>query len=127
MIENTPTASHDVATLRRAADAAHAAGDHAAAIGHYGAALATLAGGSTSADVAAADGRRLSRAACYRAMGDHTSGAGDLAVMTGLAASLSGPDLLTLLASQATTALENARLYGQTLRANHELERRVAE
>ena len=30
-------------------------------------------------------------------------------------------------ASQATTALENARLYEETLRANHELERRVAD
>src|SRR3954454_13662292 len=36
-------------------------------------------------------------------------------------------DLVALLASQATTALENARLYEQTLRANRDLERRVAE
>jgi signal transduction histidine kinase/DNA-binding response OmpR family regulator len=36
-------------------------------------------------------------------------------------------DLLTVLAAQAATALRNVRLYGETLRANRELEQRVAE
>ncbi|PZS02158.1 MAG: hypothetical protein DLM70_10640, partial [Chloroflexi bacterium] len=36
-------------------------------------------------------------------------------------------DLLTVLASQATTAIENARLYQETLQANRELEGRVDE
>ncbi len=36
-------------------------------------------------------------------------------------------DLIGLLAAQAATALENARLYAQTLRAKEELERQVAE
>jgi signal transduction histidine kinase len=36
-------------------------------------------------------------------------------------------DLLTVLANQAATAIENARLYQGTLRANRELEQRVVE
>jgi signal transduction histidine kinase/tetratricopeptide (TPR) repeat protein/ActR/RegA family two-component response regulator len=36
-------------------------------------------------------------------------------------------DLLTILAAQAATAVENARLYQETLRANRDLEQRVAE
>jgi PAS domain S-box-containing protein len=126
MIENIPTASHDVPALCRAADAARHAGDHAAALAHYGAALAALADRSP-ADPLAEYELRLSRAACYHAAGDNIAEAGELATMARLAASLSGPDLLALLASQATTALENARLYEELLRANRELERRVAE
>ncbi len=54
---------------------------------------------------------RSGRAASYHAVSDYPTEAEDLRAMTAL----------------ATTALENARLYEQTLRANRDLERRVAE
>src|SRR3954462_11434815 len=127
MTEHTLAAFDEVAALRRAADSARDAADHAAAIAHYGAALALLTSGSARADPHAVYELRLSRAACYHATGDYVAEAGALATTAGLAAALSGPDLLALLASQATTALENARLYEETLRANRELEQQVAE
>ncbi|HEX5688452.1 MAG TPA: GAF domain-containing protein, partial [Roseiflexaceae bacterium] len=39
----------------------------------------------------------------------------------------SDADMLTILAAQAATAIENSRLYHETLRANRDLEQRVAE
>jgi GAF domain-containing protein len=54
---------------------------------------------------------RLCRAACYHAAGDYSAEADDLAAIAHL----------------ATTTLENARLYEETLRANRDLERRMAE
>src|SRR4051794_40891536 len=111
VMEHTLTASPEVVALRRAADSARAAADHAAAIGHYSAALALLTDRSAAADPLAEYELRAGRAACYHATSDYPAEAGDLRAIAAL----------------ATTALENARLYEATLRANRELERRVAE
>jgi hypothetical protein len=88
MTEHTLTSSPDVHALRRAADSARDTDDHAAAIGHYGAALALLSAGFATTDPWAEYELRSGRAACAHSISDYLTESNDLAAMIGLAAKL---------------------------------------
>src|SRR5262245_21993651 len=91
MTEHTPTASHDLATLRRAAEIARESDQYEAAIAHYDAALEVLADRHIPPDPLAEYELRSSRAACYHATSEYPPETEDLQAMARLAAELADP------------------------------------